>query len=516
MMLFALFFLHTTARVPPFPVALPLPQGQVPMGPFDTFNIMGPDFVQASKRSNPDFILLDGLSFEWDYFMVHVEDPETGKPVFDGMVCIVLMDPRGRFDNTTSSGNALAEHLAKLVENRTGVPAKLPLQVLPIGSNAVFVGKWADEKIMPLADFVNFPRHLTSVSACNMSLVEPLGPCSVQNTRTVKASKTDQGDCRYGCSLDMSVEGNDAIRFTGETKTAAWDLYVTQDWSDRPPVSTKLGTDWSKPHLQGEFFSVHMPWLRTNINGTIRRRLQNGTLDAPLHIENGHGYRENSWGQWAFTVDGGWDFAIFSNNQHDSHGVGNVQWAWQSYFHEENGQLDNLDVSWCEGDLNVTSGKCGNLVTVSYGLADFTWSHPGTWTFDTVASQCKAADALVVGEHARDKGYRVSTYISIKDSQTPILAPTLTNIFYVIYEWLPTVTGTIEQCEEKCDNEYCWCEWRKILDFNGTAGGELALQKQKSYIDSLIDPFKKPKILDDASCTEWGRVKFSSMLRPRQ
>lgn len=508
----------------PIPViTLPLPQGQTPKGPFETFNILGDDFVKAAQFKAINNILLDGLSFEWDYFMVHAEDPLTGKPLFEGMICVVLMDPRGRFENETAPHVQEFKRVlsASLGVDDAGAFMGGKMEVLPIGSNIVFVGKWAEDngKIMERADFANFGRSDTNVSGCMMDDLVPEGRCSPSNTRTISAAKTTKdGDCKFGCSLGMEM-GEGFVRITGETAQATWDLQVSQGWGDRPKIPSKIGRDWSKtiePIITGEFFTVHMPWLRTDIQGVITRKFANGTVGQPLKLKNAHGYRENSWGQWAFTVDGGWDFAVFSSDKHDSQGRGNVQWAWQSYFHEKKGALDNLDVSWCEGDLDVVSGQCGNLTTVHFGPDDFTWSHPGQWTFDAVASQCRASDAFVVGEHAVEGGYRVTAHVDIGPSQTPILFPTVSTIAYVIYEWMPVVTGKVEQCHHKCDNDYCWCEWhhRAELDFEGTAGGELAVQKSKSFAKHLENPSLLPEKLDDASCTEWGRVKFGSILRP--
>lgn len=275
-----------------------------PAGPFDGWNILQDEYLGND--------LLDGVSLEWEYFMVH----DHG---FTGIIGYVLADPRERL-----GGDAL-------------------IKAMPSGMNLAIAGKWADGRMV--SNFVNFKPDETQVGKDSM---------------TVEARSGDNW-----CTLvPFPEEGR--LLLEGETDGVAFSLFVEQGWPERNgvgldenghgPFAPARGEDVGV--VPGEHWTVNMIWPRTLVVGSMTDLV--GENDYEI---DGHGYRENSWGRWTFVTDG-WDFAILSDEQ------SGVQWSWQSY--HNSATMDFLDVSFIEnGEIKAVQfeGKEGEL-----GWSHSSWS----------------------------------------------------------------------------------------------------------------------------------------------
>ncbi len=371
---------------------------------------------------------LDGLSIEWDYHMIHDSDGE-----FTGIIGYVLADPRRRIgDGRFKWGN-------------------IDLDLMPSGGNVAVVGKFADGS------------KLSSYTAFG--------------TRTTVASGTDRTFSTSGSGGNFAkitpvrVAGQaDEMILEGQNDKFEWNLTVSEQWSERyTAVDNNTDSPFSLVKSQGdigvipgESWNVDMLWPRTKVVGTITRR-DNGKV---INID-GHGYRENSWGRWAFVL-GGWDFAILSD------ATTGVEWAWQSY-HPSAQSLDTLDVSFLQN---------GQVKLERFRTTDGTlgWYHTG-WHYEFGGRQCVPDYATVVGQNDR---YRVEAKVNSK-SRTPLLSnETFVTRVYMIDEQFPTVTGKI------IDR----ATGKTVSTFSGQAGGEFAFHKSAlPYIDPV-------------TCTLWGGSQF--------
>jgi len=266
----------------------------------------------------------------------------------------------------------------------------------------------------------------------------------------------------------------DRMILEGQNDKFKWNLTVSEQWGERyAAVDNNSDAPFSLVKSQGdigiipgESWNVDMLWPRTKVVGTITRR-DNGKV---INID-GHGYRENSWGRWAFVL-GGWDFAILSDSSTG------VQWAWQSY-HPSAQSLDTLDVSFVQN---------GQVKLERFRTTDSTlgWYHTG-WHFDFGGKQCVPDYATVIGQNAR---YRVEAKVTSKQ-RTPLLSnSTFVTSIYMIDEQFPTVSGKI------IDR----ATGTTVTTFSGQAGGEFAFHKTAlPYIDPV-------------SCTLWGTSLFREPL----
>lgn len=335
------------------------------------FKILAEDYTSPS--------LLDVMSLEWQYFMVHAEG------AFSGIVSVILVDPRFRLPS-----------------------------LMPSGGNAVISGKFGtgdcdDKDAYCVTDFVNVGKNTEATSYPN-----PLYFYGYKDT----LEETD--------TYTMSVaDDGDSIHFAGSSEHAAWNLTIEQDWVDREPLTPLTGRDLGT--LPGEFWTVNMLWPRTKIAGTMlckhtgtTYKLGDGTGEVKAH-----GYRENSFGRWLFALDG-WDFAIFSSEESQ------VQVAWQSYHNGK--ELDAIDISFPESD--------GFIKTVHFsGMAgEVGWFH-NEWSFHEEARQCVPRDGFL--EAANNEYYmRAELDIGNSQVPMLSKATPVTSI-YVIMEWIPTMHGHI-------------------------------------------------------------------------
>jgi hypothetical protein len=213
----------------------------------------------------------------------------------------------------------------------------------------------------------------------------------------------------------------------------------------------------------GEEWNVNMLWPRTLVSGWVKRLDTNEQI-----VVQGHGYRENSWGRWAFNL-GGWDFAVVSD------ATAQVSWAWQTY-HFKSSALDYVDVGFVDG---------GALKLIQFPSAQVGWSH-AAWTFDTVARQCVPLDTKVV---ARNEAYSIEANVTLAQRQIAMLSDaTSATKQYVIMIQFPWVQGTIKRADGSV-----------VTTFAGQGGGEFSTTR--ATVDSMTDE----------ECTTWGQ-KFSAPL----
>lgn len=375
-----------------------------PAQPLGGWNILQQEYVDAR--------LLDGFSLEWDYFMIHDADED-----FTGIIGLVLADPRGRLGDPQPN---------EIIQ----------FDLMPSGGNVAVAGQFADGQ--RISNFKDFGIAATTASATE---------------RTFEASGG-------GEFATMAPTEDGGLHLVGQSADVAYDLVVHQDWVDRPAFEPRTAHDVAT--IPGEFWTVNMLWPRTRVTGTITRLTDNTTYDI-----DGHGYRENSWGRWAFVL-GGWDFGIVSD---DSTGV---QWAWQSYHKGET--LDMLDVSFYDQ---------GELQSIRFERSegDLGWKHD-SWRWERKARQCMPRNTRLVADNG---DYRVEAYIDIGNDQIPLLSnATIVTSVYVIQEWFPVITGTITNLNTG----------EVVTSFAGRAGGEI------SYLKSAL-PWRST-----LGCTLWGRTLY--------
>jgi hypothetical protein len=331
--------------------------------------------------------LVDGFTFEWQYFMVH-----DAKQQFTGSIGYVLVDPRGRL------GWVDADGLTDLWQG-----GLFPLSVMPSGASVALAGTWADG-----TQFANYERFAQNYAV------------GIQD-KNFTADPNAEG---YFAQLleRESVRGDAGVfQLKGQTADAAWDLTVTPEAlfeSGPEEYTTVRGFDVG--FVPGEHWNVHMEWPRTRVVGTIRN-LKTGK-SYPI---DGHGYRENSWGRWNFAVDG-WVFSVVSDRKQK------VQWAWQTYHKSKD--MDWLDVSFEDQGQPVTRRFFAKQDQLRWKL--------GEWFFHKEARQCVPNTVDVVAE---DGDYRVRATYDLTGRQLPMLstATALTQIFVIMIH-MPYIKGVIE------------------------------------------------------------------------
>ena len=231
----------------------------------------------------------DALSFEWDYFMIHNEDDSCS-----GSVGYLIANPRGK-------------------EIAWGLMGKL----VPGGGNIAIAGQF-DKDLPPVADYENFdPDNGQTFTASGTE-------------RSFWVENTDTGS--WGRMTPNIID--DTMLLEGKTANFEWELTVRQDWTlltTGPDTFVKVTDNKVDTTISGipasQEWNVHMFWPRTKITGTITD-LRDGT-EYPI---DAHGYRENSWGRWAFN-QGGWDFGTHSDVR------SKVMFGWQTY-HFKSTRLD--------------------------------------------------------------------------------------------------------------------------------------------------------------------------------
>ncbi len=377
------------------------------------WNIVSPAFEQPSD--------LDMLSFEWDYFMVHSEDGS-----FTGSIGYLFANPRD------------VGGLGELV---------------PKGGNVAIAGRFADGE--QVANYRNFGIDGSTISPTERAF-----------------EGTDPNSDHFGRMTPVRAEGPDDVDkliLEGKTDAFAWNLEVKQDWpalsSHEDVFAPMRGVDVGSM-FDDESWNVNMLWPRTHLKGTITRLDRNEQLSIVAH-----GYREDSWGRWAFNL-GGWDFGVVSDDKHG------VSWAWQTY-HDKSTQLDYLDVGFVDGDQVV-------LEQFRASEQQLGWTHP-SWAFDSVARQCTPLSTTVIAQNDR---YRVEAQLDLAGRQVPMLSDaTSATKQYVIMIQFPMVEGMILR---RLDGSV-------VTTFSGQGGGEFSTARSQK--DSLTE----------GECAEWGKAFSSPM-----
>lgn len=374
----------------------------------------------------------DALSFEWDYFMIHNEDDS-----FSGSVGYLIANPR----NKTIAGGVLGK-------------------LVPGGGNIAIAGQF-DKALPPIADYENFdPANGQSFTASGTE-------------RSMAVENTSKG---YWAKMTPD-KVNDTIHLEGKTGNFEWDLTVRQDWSmltTGADTFVKVTDDkvdtavMSIPAAQ--VWNVHMFWPRTKITGSIKdlRTNTNYPIDA-------HGYRENSWGRWAFN-QGGWDFGTVSDKK------SNVMFGWQTY-HFKSTRLDYLDLGFMD------NGQY-KLVNFRSDKNELGWRHD-KWSYDIGARQCVPRNSIVIAKNAN---YKVEAHITIDNGQIAMLSDATSTVKnYVIMIQIPWFDGFITRLS---DNKI-------IATFSGRGGGEFSNARAKEGTTNI----------SDADCQTFGQ-QFQSPMPP--
>lgn len=363
---------------------------------------------QIVSRDWPIGHVLDGFSSEWEYFTVHDKDGQ-----FTGSIGYFAGDPRGRFSSPILSKG-----------------------VFPSGNSMAIAGMFkGGEKH---AEFVNF--GLTGF---------------LDGDSPEFDAAQDQGDQ----FARLTKLPDDQLALTGKTKNFAWDLTVKQAYVQRGHFERLSSRDIG--NFFGEHWTVDILWPRTEITGTMTNRNSGETFQI-----EGHGYRENAFGQWVFLNDG-WDFGAFSGK--------GVRWVWQSYHTSQD--LDALDVCF-----QTEQG----FQKLRFNGADdeLGWQHE-KWVYDQETKQCLPVETRVVGEN---ESYRIETIMSYEDAYVPMLdAKSLVTKLYFIQIRMPIYRGVIF---DKNTGD-------TLKRFSGRGGGEF------SYNRKLHG-----RAISRQKCADWGK-KFS-------
>jgi len=380
------------------------------------WNILSGEYAQPGD--------LDGISFEWDYFMVHAGDGS-----FTGSIGYLLANPR--------DAGGLGD-------------------LLPKGGNAAIAGLFRDGT--RIAEYRNFGVDGTTASGTE---------------RAFHARDDASGQyARMTPRRADSAEDDDTLKLEGRTASFSWDLVVVQDWpalSSRDDIFAPVHGDDVGSLFDNESWNVDMLWPRTLVQGKVTR------LDTGEQIAvDGHGYRENSWGRWAFNL-GGWDFAVVSDKS------AGVSWAWQSYHHRST-QLDFLDLGFVEdGAVRLEQFRAAR--------GELGWSH-ASWTFDPHARLCVPLTTRVEAQNDR---YRVEADLKLHDRQVPMLSEaTSATKQYVIMIQFPMVEGRIIRLHDGVT----------VAAFRGQGGGEFS------------NAWSQAVSMTDAECGEWGKAYSSPMPSP--
>lgn len=344
---------------------------------------------------------LNRLSLEWDYCMVHDR-------AFTGSIGYVVADPA--------------------VQKR---PWLKRWALLPSGVCVAIAGQFANGH--KVANFLQFDFDQVQLSA---------------NTKSLSAH-----DPAKGCYATLTASHD--LQLEGRTQDIAYQLTVQEDVQDLPQNSDVFTpvTGRDMGWLPNERWTVDVIWPRTQVTGYINDLSNN----QPIRIA-GHGYRENSFGQWLFFT-GGWDFAVVSDQQ------SGVRWVWQTYHRSQD--LSYLDLSFPAGGIQKTArfwARAGQL----------RWRHPH-WQFDPAARQHCPLDTVV---HAHNEEYIVDAKLTMGSDRVALLhKKSWYTQIYVIFALFPWVEGTI----------YRAADYAPLVRFSGQGGGEYAtlrsLKKSSMFVE---------------------------------
>ncbi|VVS91548.1 hypothetical protein DBB_11160 [Desulfoluna spongiiphila] len=359
--------------------------------------------------------ILDGLSLEWDYFSIH---DKNGK--FTGVVAYLVADPEGHLGDP--------EYV-------------LEPNLMPSGANMACFGK-VGKTGSRYADYVNFGLDFEASSS----------------ERSFFATKPAEGT--YGKMVPMRKgDGKpDRLILSGKTVHFEWELEVSQLWAGEnspegfsyPDYHALKEKTWEVGHdlhlelERLEHWTVNMNWPSTKVDGWIRDL----TTGERMQID-GHGYRENSFGRWAFAL-GGWDFFFMSDLENK------VQFGFQTYHHGTE-DLDYLDVDFLDNGTPKT-------VRFRADQGELGWHH-ASWAWSPEVFQCRPLDSSIIGINDE---YTVAAYVDIGDNFAGLLSDvTWVTGAYQITTMFPMFSGTITRTGTE----------EVVAEFSGQGGGEFSLLK---------------------------------------
>jgi hypothetical protein len=390
----------------------------------------------------------DVLSFEWDYFMIHNKDGS-----FNGSLGYLIANPRQK---------KVLGLLSKIV---------------PGGGNVAIAGLFKNSGLV--ADYENFDPDIDG----RETIYSTGDHDALHDASRFRFLQVNDYNSDYFAVIKPTL--SNSLMLSGRTANFEWDLDVEQDWTILSTGDDTFTHEFDRNMgrrmslLGGQEWNVHMLWPRTKITGTIRRLnpetravIENIKIDA-------HGYRENSWGRWAFNK-GGWDFATVSDTKKK------VMMGWQTY-HKTSSKLDFLDLGFY--DERKREYQLIHFDNVDEnGLLSKTelgWKHD-YWTFDSEANQCVPLDTKIV---AQNHEYRLEANVYMGENQVAMLSDATRVVSkYVIMIHIPWVTGVITRLSDGSE----------VTTFSGRGGGEFAVER---------NPGSRPVPTD--ACIKWGK-HFSS------
>jgi hypothetical protein len=369
---------------------------------------------------------LSGISLEWEYFMIH-----DSQKNFTGSIGYVLADVKN------------------WLGGRFGMP-----RLLPSGGSVAVAGLFENGEMVSHYSHFDFDALETSQA--------PHADLKSLKGKTKDGTQWAQFDLGNNPDTLGNRDQNpyNQARLKGDNHQVSWDLTVEPSWnwitdpqtpfsekSDPTAFTSLKGEDVGM--LPGENWEVDMLWPRTKIKGTLTQKSTQTTF--PIQ---GHGYRENSWGQWALITDG-WDFGVMSD---DSAGV---MVAWQSYHNSKT--LDYLDLAIAD----ETTPQKYRFFASNHSLA---WRHP-QWEYVPKAKQCAPLSTLIKAENETVK---LEVSLEIKDRFLPMLSnTTFVTQMFVIFVQFPLFSGTVKN---KATGE--------VKSFQGQGGGEFGVRKSLYKQDS--------------------------------
>ena len=349
--------------------------------PIGGWNVLS-NYYQSNTATN---YILDALSIEWDYYSIHDDNGN-----FTGIVGYLVCDPKGKLGG--------------------GDSAFLGLKLMPSGANLAFNGEFRDGSRN--ANYINFGTNFQASA-----------------TERSWAAQNSSGSWGRETPIASNADGVPEMHLEGVTPDYAWDLRVTQAWPERDALANrqpkwKVGNDLNPLQLGVEHWTVNMIWPTTLVKGTITNRKTGITY--PI---NGHGYRENSFGRWAFCF-GGWDFYFMSDMKQE------IQLGFQTY-HFDTSNLDFMDVDFIDP---ATGQEVGLRCRANAG--ELGWDHT-QWQWNIAARQCSPKNAHIIG---KKDGYIVDVTATVNEHYYPMLssATPLTELF-VINCLFPKFSGTIKR-----------------------------------------------------------------------
>lgn len=371
--------------------------------PIGGWNVLS-DYYQANTTTN---YIMDALSIEWDYYSIHDKNGN-----FTGIVGYLVCDPQGKLGG--------------------GDSAFLGLKLMPSGGNLAFNGEFKDGSRN--ANYINFGSGLEA-SATERSWF----------------AQNSSGSWGRETPIAANADGVPEMHLEGLTPDYAWDLHVTQGWPERDELPLRqqkweVGNDLNPLLIGKEHWTVNMIWPTTIVKGTVTNRKTGITY--PI---DGHGYRENSFGRWAFCF-GGWDFYFMSDMEQE------IQIGFQTY-HFDTDDLDFMDVDF----IDPATGS-PVAIRCRASARELGWDHT-KWTWDRKARQCVPKNAHIIG---KKDGYVVDVTATINEHYYPMLSSVtpLTELF-VINCLFPTFSGTIKRTNGEV-----------LYTFSGIqGGGEFALPR---------------------------------------